>query len=209
MLGNKSFAEANGAPIVIRQTTPGAWGVLLHFLYTEHSKDLDHREDEVVDVLQLANLYGCERLMTMCELYVSKMVESATSLDIRSQGTMMMVMIDLLYLVLKVFPCDLDDVDLIALLNLANDLGAKQLEAFLLHFFCVNYEAVTQRADFETLQPIHRNHIEANKWPPQSFYDAVSLYEEKHAEWSKRQGKAKGESTGLFGRLFGRMKAVK
>ncbi len=56
---------------------------LLLFLYTEHT-DLDNNEN-VVDVLQLANMYGAERLLTLCELYVSKMVEAATAQDIRHQ----------------------------------------------------------------------------------------------------------------------------
>ncbi len=53
-------------------TTPDAFRALLYFLYTEHT--LDGVEESLVDIMQLANLYGQARLLSLCELHLSKFV---------------------------------------------------------------------------------------------------------------------------------------
>lgn len=116
----------------------------------------------------------------MCELHISKLVESATSLDIKTQ----------------------DEVDLIALLHLATAVGAKQLETFLRHFLCVNYVAVSQRADFKLLDPEHAAFVEENQWPPKSYFASLDRYEEEHNAWAKRQKGGGSGSGGFLSRFF-------
>jgi hypothetical protein len=131
-------------------------------------------------VLQLANFYGADRLVSLSELYISKLIERATVNDIIKQ----------------------EDVDLVALLNLASRLNAKQLEAFLRHFFSVNYFAVSQRSDFKSLSKDNLNFVEENQWPPVSYFKQVEKFEKDHAIWKKKNKIEAKSSDGFFGRLF-------
>jgi hypothetical protein len=94
-----------------------------------------------------------------------------------------------------------NEVDLVGLLNLAGQMEAKQLTAFLRHFFCVNYFAVSQRDDFENLDKDHKSYIQKNSWPPQSYFKQVEEWEKKRAAWQKRNGK-KETTNGVFSRFF-------
>jgi len=171
--------------VPIHETSPDAFKALLYFLYTEHT-ELEGRDDLLVDVLQLANYYDAPRLLSLSELYLSKLIERATADDIIKQ----------------------EDVDLVGLLNLASQLEAKQLEAFLRHFFSVNYFAVSQRADFKELSKENMAYVEENQWPPKSYFQSVADYEKKLAAWKKRN-KIKDDTAGggFFSKLFGSKKA--
>ncbi len=92
------------------------------------------------------------------------------------------------------------DCDLVGLLNLAGQIGAKQLTTFLRHFFSVNFFAVSKRDDFANLDKDHKNYILENQWPPVSYFDQVKEYEKKRAAWQKRNGKK--ETKGFFSSLF-------
>ena len=51
----------------------------LEYLYTDHSPIED---GDMVGILELSDKYVVPRLMTMCELYMSKEVEKATTKSI-------------------------------------------------------------------------------------------------------------------------------
>ena len=61
--------------IVIHDTTPENFLAFLEYLYTDHSPIED---GDSVGILELSDKYGTPRLMALCELYVSKVVEKAT-----------------------------------------------------------------------------------------------------------------------------------
>ena len=180
MMENELFSESSMREVPITETSPAAFREFLYFLYTEHTELLADSDDILIDVLQLANFYGADRLVSLSELYISKLIERATVNDIIKQ----------------------EDVDLVALLNLASRLNAKQLEAFLRHFFSVNYFAVSQRSDFKSLSKDNLNFVEENQWPPVSYFKQVEKFEKDHAIWKKKNKIEAKSSDGFFGRLF-------
>jgi hypothetical protein len=183
LFSESSFQESKMEIIPISETTPESFEIMLEYLYTEHTTGLE-KDDVVVDVLQLSDYYlpGQSRLLSMCELYISKLVERCTANDIVNQ----------------------EEIDLVGLLNLTSRLKAEQLKQFLLHFFCVNFFAVKQRSDFSEIEPSLRQHIEKNQWPPVSYFDSVKKYEKDLAKWKTRNKKAAtgGVGGGFFAKLF-------
>ena len=65
--------------IVIRDTSPENFLAFLEYLYTDHSPIED---GDSVGILELSDKYVIPRLMALCELYVSKEVEKATTQSI-------------------------------------------------------------------------------------------------------------------------------
>ena len=65
--------------IIIHDTTPENFLAFLEYLYTDHSPIED---EDSVGILELSNKYVMPRLMTLCELYISKQVEKATAQSI-------------------------------------------------------------------------------------------------------------------------------
>ena len=65
--------------IIIHDTTPENFLAFLEYLYTDHSPIED---GDSVGILELSNKYVMPRLMTLCELYISKQVEKATAQSI-------------------------------------------------------------------------------------------------------------------------------
>jgi len=183
MILNPVFVEGKGEKPVSIQTSPGAWLLFVRYLYTERTYDLEGNEEELVDLLQLADLYCAPRMLSMAELYISKLVERATADDLINQ----------------------EQVDLVQLLNLCVALKADQLTAFLKHFMCVNYFAMSQRKDFEEIEEETRNEIIENQWPPISYYEDVAKYEKQLEMW-KKKNKIKQDGGGFFSRLLSRVK---
>lgn len=100
-------------------TTKEAFSAFLTFLYSAHSPIED---SDSCGILELANLYGVPRLVTLCELYITKEVERATAADIKKS-----------------------EISVVDLLLMSQDCNAQQLEKFCLHFiscmsllFCTN-----------------------------------------------------------------------
>ena len=65
--------------IVIHDTTPEIFLAFLEYLYTDHSPIED---GDSLGILELSDKYVTPRLMALCELYVSKVVEKATARSI-------------------------------------------------------------------------------------------------------------------------------
>merc|ERR1712000_120955 len=107
------------------------------------------------ELLQLAYQYKMNRLTTLCELYISKTIEKETTEGIERAK-----------------------IDVIGILNLANRCNARQLAAFCLHFISSNYGPMSQRPEFAELSRKDRSHVEENRWPPQSYLDALAEYEQ-------------------------------
>lgn len=93
--------------------------------------------------------------MTLCELYTSKAIERATKDEIAKAN-----------------------IDVIRLLLVAQEHRANQLAAMCLHFLATNYEIMTKRPEFHQLTGSNLEYIEANQWPPRSFYERLARYEQ-------------------------------
>jgi len=147
-----SFAESTQKTIKIKETSPEAFGAFLQFLYSDHCP-IQENEDSI-GILTLAHTYSLTRLVSLCELYITKQVEVATANDITKAP-----------------------IDVIGILIASQLYGAKQLEAFCMHFISSNYQPMQKRAEWDNLQGENLKYIEENKWPPQSYLDELEAYE--------------------------------
>jgi len=145
------FAESAHKEVVIEDASFDCFSAMLEYIYTEHApiEDVDSLE-----LLVLANRYGVNRLMTLCELYISKAVEVATRTDIIKA-----------------------EIDIIGLFLCSQTHNAGQLEAFCRHFICVNFQLMKKRAEFANLKDDNLKYCEENQWPPLSYLKEVEDYE--------------------------------
>jgi hypothetical protein len=73
------FAESKKPVVKLNYPDSDSWKAVMEFLYTDHAPiGLDEDDCDPMPVLELANEYGLPRLISLCELYVTKMVEVAT-----------------------------------------------------------------------------------------------------------------------------------
>mmetsp|Transcript_4984 Transcript_4984/g.15132 ORF Transcript_4984/g.15132 Transcript_4984/m.15132 type:complete len:442 (-) Transcript_4984:269-1594(-) len=141
---------------------------ILEFVYRDHV-DFGSGTLATVDpivLLQHAHAFGLKRLVTLCELQITKLVDRAVADSIRDA-----------------------DVDVIGLLNTASTHGATQLEAWCLHFVSTNYGPMSERKEWGNLTQRHRAHVETHQWPPTHYNEGVKKYEAELAVWEKKVGK--------------------
>ena len=124
---------------------------LLDYIYSDHCTIVPDNE---INLLQLAFKYGLTRLVTLCELYISKTIEKETTVGIARAK-----------------------IDIIGILNIANDCDAKQLAAFCLHFISTNFGPMKKRPEWSNLRKNDKKYVEQNMWPPQHYLDALAEYE--------------------------------
>jgi len=145
------FAESSNKEIEIKDTTPEAFEAFLEFIYTDHCPI---ETSDSLGVLHLANRYGMSRLVTLCELYISKMIEKATAISV-----------------------DKAEIDVINILMEAQTCNANQLAEFCLHFLSVNYGPMSKRKEWKTLEGENKNYVEEHQWPPVSYLKELETYE--------------------------------
>jgi Rho family protein len=117
----------------------------------------------MMGVLELADRYQNQPLLTLCELYASKMVERRTSKDIVKS-----------------------DVDVIGLLLTAQAHHAKQLEAFCLHFISTNFRLMQKREEWNLLEGENLKYVTEHQWPPASYWKELEEYEKLIAKRGKK-----------------------
>lgn len=155
---------------------PAIFRRIVEYIYTEHVMEMENLSRTNIEALLLlmesAASYGLNRLVNLCELYLSKVVERETAVSIAE--------------------CQLD---LVNVLDRAYQARANQLVDFVLHWLSTNFEAVSKRPDItQRLQPRHRMHIETNQWPPRNYIEQVEQYEAELAAWEKRTAAGGAES---------------
>jgi Rho family protein len=137
---------------------------MLEFIYRDH---LDFQAGETasvgpIELLQQARTLELKRLVTLCELQITKLVDRAVTESIRKS-----------------------EFDVIGLLNVASTHGATQLEAWCLHFISTNFGPMQERWEWVQLAPQHLTHVTAHQWPPIAYTKAIAKYETDHATWAK------------------------
>jgi hypothetical protein len=100
--------------------------------------------------------------MTLCELYISKMVEKATTDNIERA-----------------------EIDVIGLLLESQTQNAGQLAAFCLHFISSNYQPFKKREEFAMLKDENLKHVEEHQWPPISYLKDLETYEKEMKAFNK------------------------
>lgn len=164
MLGG-AFRESDlDTEIEIKDTTLQSFLALLEYLYTDHAPI---EEGDSVEIMVLADRFCLPRLVTMCELYTTKKVDSLIQKRV-SDGTK----------------------DVINLLLTSQAYNAKQLADWCLHFISTNFSVFESTEEFELLQGDNRKHVIQHRWPPLSYLQALEEFEQK-APQSKLTSKCK------------------
>jgi len=158
------FIESEGG-VLIGDTAEINFLAFLEYLYTAHAPIA---QVDAVQLLTLAHRFGITRLITLCELFLTKVVERATAADITRA-----------------------EIDVIGLMTLAQRHNAKQLAAFCLHFISANYVPMSKRAEFATLEGENKRYVEEHKWPPDAYFVKLTEYE---AEVQRRKLVAEGKA---------------
>jgi len=127
----------------------------MEYIYTDHSPI---EESDMGELLVLANRWGLTRLVTLCELYISKAVDRAVADGINKA-------------------IEKGEIDIVGLLPLSQDFNAPQLEAFMKHFLSTNYSVIQNRTEFQDLSKENKGYLEEHQWPPVSYLSAVAEYE--------------------------------
>eukprot|EP01130_Rhizamoeba_saxonica_P016412 TRINITY_DN7581_c0_g1_i1.p1 TRINITY_DN7581_c0_g1~~TRINITY_DN7581_c0_g1_i1.p1 ORF type:complete len:678 (+),score=138.23 TRINITY_DN7581_c0_g1_i1:112-2145(+) len=140
---------------ILSDTDKTAFLAFLEFLYSAHSPI---QENDSCRILEMSNRFCLSRLVTLCELYISKEVEEATTDDITNA-----------------------DIDVIGLLLFAQHCNALQLAAFCLHFISNNYEPMKKRPEFEELEGENLEYVNEHRWPPLSYMKELEEYEKQIA----------------------------
>jgi len=145
------FKEGREQAVDIKDTTREVFLAFVEYLYSAHAPIED---SDSVSILELANQFGMPRLVNLCELYISKEVERATTNGIEKA-----------------------DIDVIGLLLTAQRHNADQLAQFCLHFISTNFQPMKKRPEFSLLGPENTAYVEEHQWPPVSYLKAVEEYE--------------------------------
>jgi hypothetical protein len=146
-----AFKEGDGQEVVISDTTPANFAAVMEYIYTAHAPI---EEGDSVGILELGDKYGLPRLISLCELYISKEVERATTDGIEKA-----------------------DINVVGLLLTAQQRNAKQLATFCLHFISSNFQPMKKRPEFGMLGDENLAYCEEHQWPPISYLKALEEYE--------------------------------
>ena len=138
---------------------PNLISTLLNYVYSDHC---DIHPENQIQLMQIAYEMKITRLISLCELYISKTIEKETAEKVEEAK-----------------------INIIEILNIANLCNAKQLQQFCLHFISTNYEPMKQRKEWKQLNSNDRKYIEENKWPPQHYLDELAEFESKQNKKSK------------------------
>ncbi|KYQ89609.1 Rho GTPase [Tieghemostelium lacteum] len=167
----KNYSERDGRVELSDDVTYDGFMALLEYLYTAHAPIED---GDSVGILVLANRFGIGRLVSLCELYISKEIEKATTIGIfRSE------------------------LDIIGLLICAQNHNASQLVKFCMHFIASNYQPMKKRKEFTQLDRETVTELEKNQWPPLSYLRALEDYERELHRF-KGSSSSSNKKTGWF-----------
>jgi len=144
--------EIDGKQLLeVKDTKLEIFHAFLEYLYTAHAPIASV---DSIALMSLAYRYGITRLVSLTELFISKMVERETETSITDAK-----------------------IDVIGLLHLAQECEAKQLAAFCLHFVSANYIPMQKRKEFENLKGANKAYVEEHQWPPKSYLEELAKYE--------------------------------
>jgi len=146
------FSDAkNNKAVTISDTPAENFLALLEYFYSDHAPI---EEGDSMGILVLANEYCSERLITLCELYISKEIDRAIANGIEKA-----------------------DINIVGLLLDSQQHNAPQLAAFCLHFISTNYQPMKKRKEFADIKDDNLKYVEEHQWPPESYLKALEEYE--------------------------------
>ncbi|XP_064402043.1 rho-related protein racA-like [Halichondria panicea] len=149
-----AFQESAANEISIPDISLDTFVSFLEYLYTDHAPI---EEGDSMGILELANRYVMSRLMSLCELYISKHVERATKDSIAKAN-----------------------VDIIEILLSSQLHNASQLSTWCLHFISSNYADFEENEQFLQLGQDNLSYVEEHRWPP--YEAAMNEYKAKYLD---------------------------
>ncbi|XP_064392713.1 rho-related protein racA-like isoform X2 [Halichondria panicea] len=151
-----AFQESTANQISVPDIPLDTFVSFLEYLYTDHAPI---EEGDSMGILELANRYMMSRLMSLCELYISKHVERATK-DFIAKA----------------------NVDIIGLLLSSQLHNASQLSSWCLHFISSNFNVLEANEQFLQLGEDNLSYVEEHRWPPLSYETAMNEYKTKYLD---------------------------
>jgi len=145
------FRDGKDSKVVISDTSAETFLAVLEYMYTDHSPI---EEGDSMGILVLANEYCIDRLITLCELYISKMVDRAIADGIEKA-----------------------EINVVGLLLDSQQHNAPQLAQFCLHFIASNFQPMKKRKEFSELKDENLRYLEEHQWPPISYLKELEEYE--------------------------------
>ena len=146
----------------------GVFLVLIEFIYSAHAPVVADTEQ----ILEAAHRFGLTRLITLCELQMSKNIDAAVADSIVGSA-----------------------INVAEALNFAAAHDADQLVAFLRHFLASNFEPLSAAGLVDDVErDADRDWIAEHRWPPLAYLEGVERYETELAAWNKRNGGGEGGS---------------
>ncbi|XP_064386490.1 rho-related protein racA-like [Halichondria panicea] len=147
-----AFQESTANQISIPDIPLDTFVCFLEYLYTDHAPI---EEGNSMEILKLADRYVMSRLMSLCELYISKHVERATKHSIAKA-----------------------DVDVIGLLLFSQLHNASQLSSWCLHFISSNFDVFKGNEQFLQLGEDNLSYVKEHRWP--CYEAAMNEYKTKY-----------------------------
>jgi len=135
---------------------------MLQYIYSGH---LDIEDATFQALTVMAFKFNLKRLSSLCEYYTSKFIERKVTDRIAKAP-----------------------ISVVKLLLQAERFQMKQAVSFLRHFVATNYEPMSKTPDFKLLKGANKRWIEANRWPPLSYYKAIEKYKVESKKWDKKFG---------------------
>jgi ubiquitin-protein ligase len=132
---------------------------VIEFFYTDHAPIA---ECDPIILLQVANQLGASRLVSLCELYLTKVIDRSVTTQIEKS-----------------------DFDVVGLLNIAHQNNAPQLVTFCLHFISTNFGPMSKRPEFKNLNKADLDHVTKHQWPPLDYLKELEEYEKAVAQQRK------------------------
>ena len=168
MLAPGRFAEGSvTTEVSLPGTTLAAFLPVLEYLYTAHAP-VEGNED-IMEILATGDRFAQTQLVTLCELYASKMVEAALAESIQHA-----------------------DIDIVELVEAAQQYNAQQLAGFCLHYLATNYLAMQKRDEWARLDGDNKAYVEKHRWPPVAYLDQLAQYERTVGTQSASRGVTDG-----------------
>mmetsp|Transcript_76749 Transcript_76749/g.152143 ORF Transcript_76749/g.152143 Transcript_76749/m.152143 type:complete len:771 (-) Transcript_76749:1490-3802(-) len=158
-----AIAQGSGGTLsILAEAQPEVALATLEYLYSEHAP-VEELGENRLELLEQAAHVGDKRLVSLCELNLSKVVDRDVEASITKAR-----------------------VDIVRLLLRAQAAHAHQLSAFLLHLISTNYVPMRRRAEWPLLTGENLEHVEAHRWPPVSYLTAAAAWEATQAKQRRR-----------------------
>lgn len=127
--------------VSIGGTDPGTVLAWLRYLYTD-TLNLESEDTDLFSLLAFAARMKTTRLVTLCELEITKMVERTTATSLSGSDT-----------------------SVAEILALARSVQAAQLIEFCLHFLSTNYLPMAKKGELRKLARADKSYVDAHRWP--------------------------------------------